>query len=111
MLLELGALRIKAGKWVVNNEMEILDSKSGAFQNSIPYYKVSVNVNRKRNFHGCNGHSYFINITVKDLEPVPPLSNPIEMAVLDDMRNVYSGEMKKKSAELVSKKKRMREVH
>ena len=106
LLLELGALRIKAGKWVVNNEMEILGSKSGAFLSSIPY-KVSVNMKRKVN--GCNGRQYFINITVKDVKAVPSLSHPIETAILDTMRNVYS-DTKKKSAEIVAnKKKRIRD--
>ena len=41
--------RIKARKWVVNNEMEILGSKSGAFLSSIIPYKVSVNMKRKVN--------------------------------------------------------------
>ena len=100
--------RIKAGKWVVNNEMGILGSKSGAFLSSIIPYKVSVNMKRKVN--GCNGRQYFINITVKDVEAVPSLSPPIETAILDTMRNVYS-DTKKKSAEIVAnKKKRIREV-
>ena len=83
LLLELGALRIKGGKWAVNNKMEILDSKSGAFLTSIPY-KVSVNMKQKVN--GCNGRQYVINITVKDVEAVPSLSPPIETAILDTMR-------------------------
>ena len=82
LLLELGALRIKAGKWVVNNKMEILDSKSGAFLSSIPY-KVSINM--KQNVNGYKGRQYFINITVKDVEAVLSLSYPIETAILDTM--------------------------
>ena len=53
LLLDLGALRIKAGKWAVNKEMEILDSKSGVFHSCTPY-KVSVNIKRYANEYKSN---------------------------------------------------------